>query len=61
MLGSAERRKLKVRPLGKSAVNYSKNSNLCEHSTPNVTDRQTDGRTDRQTDRELAIAIPRSS
>jgi len=30
----------------------SKNSYLCDHNPPNVTDRRTDGQTDRQTDRQ---------
>jgi len=48
MLGSAERRKVRL-----IAVKlFHKNSNACDHSPPSL---QTDGRTDRQ----LFMAIPR--
>jgi len=48
MLGSAERRKVRLI----SVKLFSKNSNACDHNPPTL---QTDG----QTDRQLIMAIPR--
>ena len=47
MLGSAERRKVRLM----SVKLFSKNSNACDHTqSTNVTDGRTDGPTDGQTD-----------